>query len=115
MGTIALLEELGHRVVGTYSGKAALEILQQTNVDLVITDHAMPMMTGMELITAIRQDHPNLPVLLATGYVELPDGADQSLPRLNKPFSSEQLAHAIDAALAVPHADNVTILRSKSR
>ncbi|NDW07694.1 response regulator [Jiella sp. 40Bstr34] len=115
MGTVALLEELGHTVVEAHSGKVALEILRQTKVDLVITDHAMPVMTGLQLIAAIRQDHPDLPVLLATGYVELPDGADQSLPRLSKPFSSEQLAIAIDAALIAPPADNVTFLRPRPR
>ncbi|NDW08019.1 response regulator, partial [Jiella pacifica] len=76
---------------------------------------AMPMMTGLQLIAAIRQDYPDLPVLLATGYVELPAGADQSLPRLSKPFSLEELAGAINAAMSVSRAENVTFLSQRLR
>ena len=115
MGTVTMLEELGHQVVEAYSGKKALETLRQASVDLVIIDHVMPTMTGLQLITAIRQDYPDLPVLLATGYVELPSGADRSLPRLSKPFALEELAGAINAAMSVSRAENVTFLSQRLR
>ena len=47
-----------------------------TKVDVVVTDHAMPGMTGSELARQIRQHWPDLPIILATGYAELPNGED---------------------------------------
>jgi PAS domain S-box-containing protein len=97
-GTAAMLEELGHRVVLAYSGQKALEILRaHESVDLVVTDLAMPGMTGLQLAAAIRADRPSLPVLVATGYSET-DG-DCDLPRVSKPFLPDDLARAIAACL----------------
>jgi FixJ family two-component response regulator len=59
----------------------------------------MPGMTGSQLAAAIREKWPNLPVILATGYAELPPGAATDLPRLNKPFSQKALADAVTAAM----------------
>jgi len=96
LNTVAMLEDLGHTVFEASSAKRALEIIRhQRRVDLVITDHAMPNMSGSDLAAAIKSERPELPVILATGYVELPPGADQSLPTLSKPFRQQQLADAI--------------------
>ena len=62
---------------------------------MVITDHAMPGMTGIELAHAIRADWPDTPVILATGYAELPEGIRCDLPRLPKPFTQDQLSEAV--------------------
>jgi CheY-like chemotaxis protein len=76
-------------------------------VDLVITDQAMPHMTGADLATAIGAERPDLPIILATGYAELPPGTDKGLPKLSKPFRQEQLADAIAEVLA-PEAPRLT-------
>ncbi len=92
MGTAAMLEDLGHTVIEATSGDEALAILRAGQaVDLVITDQAMPRMTGMQLFQAIRGDWPKLPVVLATGYAELPDGSGATMPKLSKPFTQQQL------------------------
>ena len=93
--TSAMLEDLGHTVLEAVSGAEALAILKREKVDLVITDQAMPKMTGMQLLETIRAEWPGLPVILATGYAELPGGAGAGLPRLNKPFTEQELARAI--------------------
>ncbi|WP_131856234.1 PAS domain-containing sensor histidine kinase [Bosea sp. BK604] len=99
MNTAALLEDLGHEVVEASSGKQALEALRQgSGFDLVITDHAMPQMTGAQLFEVIKQEWPGLPVVLATGYAELPGGADPALLRLAKPFWQGDLARVIAEA-----------------
>ena len=86
MSTIEMLEDLGHRVIGASSGQHALDILRSEQpVDLMVTDHMMPGMTGLELVAASRELRPSLPVLLATGYAELPEGTQLDLPRLAKP------------------------------
>jgi PAS domain S-box-containing protein len=101
MGTVDMLEDLGHRVIEANSGDQALEILRQKNrIDLLITDHSMPGMTGTQLAKAAQTLRPGLPVLLATGYAELPDETEPGLPRLAKPFVQEQIAAEIGKLLA---------------
>jgi CheY-like chemotaxis protein len=98
MGTSAMLEDLGHATIEARSGKEALELLRNhPEIGLVITDHAMPGMTGAELAARIQQCAPNLPLILATGYAELPDGGHTpaKVPRLSKPFRQSELAAAI--------------------
>ncbi|NKK97627.1 PAS domain S-box protein [Rhizobium leguminosarum bv. viciae] len=96
MNTTLMLEDLGHTVFEAMAGTEALDILRKQQVDLVICDHAMPRMTGAQLAQAIRSEWPDIPIILATGYAEIPQGADiVDLPRLGKPFSQAQLAEAI--------------------
>ncbi|MGO6742446.1 PAS domain-containing sensor histidine kinase (plasmid) [Rhizobium ruizarguesonis] len=96
MNTTLMLEDLGHTVFEAMGGPEALDILRKQQVDLVICDHAMPRMTGAQLAEAIRSEWPDMPIILATGYAEIPEGAGiVDLPRLGKPFSQAQLAEAI--------------------
>jgi signal transduction histidine kinase len=92
-GTVAMLEDLGHVATEVPSGDAALQLLgSDTVIDLVITDHAMPGMTGTELAAHIRQSWPELPIVIASGYAELPGDEDLGLPRLSKPYRQHDLA-----------------------
>jgi len=101
LNTVAMLEDLGHTVLEATSGKEALDIIRREGgVDLVITDQAMPHMTGADLAAAVRAERPDLPIILATGYAELPPGTDKGLPKLSKPFRQQQLADAILEVLA---------------
>ncbi len=95
MSTVDMLVDLGHTVVEANSGIEALEILRSGQVvDLLLTDYAMPGMTGVELARAAHGMVPDLPVLLATGYADLPEGIVADLPRLAKPYTQHQLAAA---------------------
>jgi CheY-like chemotaxis protein len=62
-----LLRRLGHRVEEAASGAAGLSLLQQTPVDLVLTDLRMPGLTGWEVARLAKSLHPGLPVILVTG------------------------------------------------
>ncbi len=96
MSTAGLLEDLGHHVVEASRGAEALKILrEQPAVDLMITDYAMPGMSGAEVARAARALRPDLPILLATGFADLPDGEEMKLPRLRKPYMQHQLAAEI--------------------
>jgi PAS domain S-box-containing protein len=99
MNTAAMLEDLGHTVLEASSAREALELLRSTKIDLVITDHAMPGTTGLQLAKTIRADQPELPILLATGYAELDPDAGIQLPRLGKPFLQNDLKAAIEKAM----------------
>jgi len=100
MSTMEMLEDLGHHVIGANSGLHALDIIRSEQpIDLMMTDHVMPGMTGIELAAASRELRPSLPILLATGYAELPEGAQLDLPRLAKPYHQDQLRDRLDQLL----------------
>jgi signal transduction histidine kinase/ActR/RegA family two-component response regulator len=116
MATTDMLEDLGHSVVAASSGSAALEALRgQAEVDLVITDHAMPGMTGTELARQIRSHWPDLPVILATGYADLPNEDDPTWPRLSKPYQQDELATAIARVFELAQASGNIVRLSAGR
>ncbi|HTW50472.1 MAG TPA: response regulator [Stellaceae bacterium] len=109
-GTLAMIEDLGHTAIEANSAKAALEILEtNSDIDIVVTDHAMPGMNGSELARRIRDSWPELPVVLVTGYADLPNGFDPLLPRLSKPYRQQELADLI-SALGADHRQKAACL-----
>ncbi|BAV63880.1 PAS domain-containing sensor histidine kinase [Sphingobium cloacae] len=102
--TAGMLEDLGHTVFQAGSAADALRILEQGTVDLVITDHAMPGMTGAQLADVIEEKLPGLPVIIITGFAELPPHAT-SRPRLDKPFKQGALARIVGTISRRPAAD----------
>ena len=105
MTTADMLRELGHEPIETTSANKALELLTAAeSPDLAILDYAMPEMTGLTLAGRIRERHPTLPLLLATGYA---DGARTTtdLPKLEKPYSIEDLARQIGLLAARTASD----------
>ncbi|HKX78187.1 MAG TPA: PAS domain S-box protein [Novosphingobium sp.] len=99
MNTAMVLEDLGHRVHEATSAAQALAMLGDCPIDLLITDYAMPEMTGDELVEKARSLKPDLPVIVASGYADLPHGRTICAPRLAKPFSEVELAKAVAAAI----------------
>jgi signal transduction histidine kinase len=94
--TACMLADLGHKVHAAPSGRVALEILRSgVTVDLVLTDQAMPGMTGLQLAAQIRESWPEMPIILTTGYSELPDRQGLNLPRVIKPYGQEEIGAAI--------------------
>ncbi len=96
-GTAGMLEAAGHRVLTARSAGEALDLLRTNQVDMLITDHAMPLMSGAQLAAVVRETRPQLPILLVSGYAELPS-ATPALPlrRLAKPFSQNELLDAVE-------------------
>jgi signal transduction histidine kinase len=100
MSTADMLEDLGHTVIQRNSGAGALDVLRGgEGVDLLMTDYAMPGMTGIDLAGAARAIRPQMPILLATGYADVPEGSRIDLPRLAKPYRQSQLRTEIDRLL----------------
>ena len=96
MNTVAMLEDLGHTVFEASSGQEALEILRrEDSIDLVVTDQAMPKMTGTELAKVIRNEWSDIPVLLATGYADMAPRDEIGLAKLTKPYLPQDLTAAI--------------------
>jgi CheY-like chemotaxis protein len=92
-----MLIDLGHDVVESHSGADALQLMaSETNFDAVLTDYLMPGMNGLDLATKIRQMKPTMPVILASGYADLPSGVE--FPRLAKPYTQDDLAEVLETA-----------------
>lgn len=102
LSTSMMLQELGHQVIEASSGPKALAALEQHGgaVDLVITDQAMPEMTGLQLAAAIQERWPEIPVIIATGYSDPDHEAFRAHLKIDKPFGQGDLAAAIEATLA---------------
>lgn len=101
MNTTALLEDLGHTVIEASSARQALEMLSsEDGIQVLVTDHAMPHMTGAQLIAEVVDRWPGLPIILATGYAETPEGLPATVRRLGKPFWQGDLEKAINDVVA---------------
>jgi CheY-like chemotaxis protein len=97
-----MLAELGFEVSAADSGAAALRALDEgLKPDLLITDHLMPGMTGVELAGAVCGRLPAAKVLIVSGFAET-EGLDPALPRLTKPFVQAELAAALAALDMAP-------------
>ncbi len=98
--TAATLREVGHSVVEAGTAECALKSLRGgLPVDLVITDHAMPGMTGASLAARIHLEWSDLPVILASGYADLSDEEAPNASRLTKPYSLDDLLDQISRLL----------------
>jgi PAS domain S-box-containing protein len=100
MGAADMLLDLGHSVTEAQSGSHALRLLESdAPFDVVVTDYAMPGMNGFELAQRIKERASNLPVILATGYAELPANRSIEFERLSKPYTAKDLAAALEKAV----------------
>jgi CheY-like chemotaxis protein len=97
--TAAMLAELGHTVVEAANGKEALAALNNggANCDLLISDYAMPHISGTEFLRQAREICPDVPALIITGYADADAVRDrpESVEILLKPFTSTALEKAV--------------------
>ncbi|WP_416545277.1 response regulator [Limnohabitans sp. DCL3] len=107
-GVQETLEVFGYTVIGAGDGLEALDWLEQTPVSLVITDLVMPKMNGVAFIEQVRIQHPNLPIIVASGS---PDSVTRRLgidtihvsgatACIIKPFKSKELVALVEKVLA---------------
>jgi CheY-like chemotaxis protein len=91
-----LLEQLGYSVRWAADAESALKELECDGIDLVFSDIVMSgKMDGLGLARTIKQKHPALPVLLATGYSEAVQSARGDFPILRKPYQLHELSRAL--------------------
>ena len=110
-GTAEMLRDLGHTVHEAEGGAEALARLADgLQVDAVISDYMMPRMNGAELARRLGELHPDLPILIITGYAG--SGLELRRPQLAKPFRQADLAAALEALVS---PGNVVRLRPSSR
>ena len=101
----AIIEDLGYRVIAVESGEEALCIIDSAaEIDVLMTDQAMPGMTGLQLAHKAVEKRPQLPVIIASGFPEMETDLAQRWRRLPKPFRRAELAEALAAAAQGSHA-----------
>jgi CheY-like chemotaxis protein len=94
--TAQMLGDMGYEVIEVASASEALPRLDDPRIDLLITDHLMPGMSGTELAREAQAKRPDLPILIISGFAEVEDVAPD-LPRLMKPFRAAELAAGLAA------------------
>jgi CheY-like chemotaxis protein len=65
----------GYNIVSADNGMEGLKLLELRNYDLVITDIVMPYVSGVGVITALKERHPHIPVIAITGFGKEPEEA----------------------------------------
>lgn len=95
----SVLQREGYEVVTASSGKEALELVNSRSLDLVLSDHLMPGMSGTELAEQIKSRHPDLPVILISGVNEIPPGSGFANAFLSKIEGPDALCKEIAAVL----------------
>jgi len=98
-----LLRAFGFTVSTCDSANAAMQMIQKTPADVVLTDIKMPGITGVELLGMIHRYDPQTPVVLMTAYAELDVAVDAikkgAFDFIMKPYNAEYLVHTIEKAV----------------
>jgi DNA-binding NtrC family response regulator len=102
--TVEILRRSGYKPHGVPTARHALDLLEEEQFDLVVSDVVMPEMTGVELLYELRRRQPDLPVVLMTGGSKEPERTTKAVELgaaglLYKPFSHAELTQVVASAL----------------
>lgn len=92
---LSTLGSEGYEVVGEKDGRAAFDRLNRDHFDLLITDVKMPFMSGLELLAKVKETHPDIDVMIITGFGSVGDAVDAmkrgAYDYITKPFDLDEL------------------------
>ncbi len=98
-----ILTEAGHEVESTLDGQSALQKVAEGHYDVVILDIMMPKISGLEILQAIKEEHPDVDVVMVTGLSQIETAVLSmklgAFDYLSKPFDPDELVMVIDRAL----------------
>ncbi|MCA1987313.1 MAG: response regulator, partial [Desulfovibrio sp.] len=99
----AMLSDAGYSVTALSDPETALAYLDESDVDVIITDMKMPKMTGQDVLEHVKKAHPHIPVMIMTAFgsieaavVAMKIGA---FDYITKPFSNEELLLSVSKAM----------------
>lgn len=95
-----LLQRNGYKVLAAGSAQEASDMAQNAIIDLLITDVVMPQITGPELAEQLQARHPELPVMLLSGYPQPPLASNWRF--IQKPFGTSELIAGVAEVLQAP-------------
>ena len=97
LSTADMLADLGYEVLEAATAEEGLVLVQNgAAIELLVTDHLMPGMTGSDLARAVQTLRPGVPILVISGYAES-EGIEPDLPRLTKPFRKDELVVSLES------------------
>lgn len=99
-----ILEMQGYRAVSAYNGEDALRKFDQEDFDILVTDFRMEGMNGVELARKVHERHPQVPVIIVTGYSPI-DGGNDVAAWMQKEDLFPALVEKIKSLLDEPPAD----------
>ena len=103
--TADMLMDVGHTVYQAHSGQGAIKLFEtDPSYDLLVTDYAMPLMSGAALIRRIKEIDPAMPALLVTGYASATRDVPDDVPRIEKPFRAAELIGRIEELVGASRA-----------
>ncbi|MBE8714476.1 response regulator [Sphingobacterium hungaricum] len=108
-----------YKVFTAISGSAALKIVEDNPIDIIITDQRMPEMTGVEFLEEVIKINPEPMRILLTGYTDMAAVVDavnkgKIFHYLNKPWSEEELDETIQRAYEL-YSERKTIMETYSK
>ena len=100
---VKILGREGYQILTAEDGVAALEVLKEKKVDLIISDMKMPRMGGFDLLKQVKKDYPEIGVIIMTAFGTIPSAVsaikDGAYDYLTKPFKKDELLHVVNRAL----------------
>jgi DNA-binding NtrC family response regulator len=94
-----VLEKAGYQVATVHSAAEALRVMDTQPIDLVVSDHLMPGVTGVELAQAVKARYPKMPIILISGVNDIPTDADTADAFLSKVEGPDRLCREVAALL----------------
>ena len=114
----AILEEEGYTVTALSDPVMAMTYLEESEVDVVITDMKMPGMTGQEVLESVRKTHPHIPVMIMTAFGTIDKAVEAmkggAFDYITKPFSNDEILLSVRKALKLSHAERQNRLLRES-
>jgi len=114
----ALLSDAGYAVTALDDPEMGMAYLEESEVDLVITDMKMPKMTGQEVLERVKKAYPHIPVIIMTAFGSIEGAVDAmrvgAFDYVTKPFSNEELMLTVAKAAQFGRTQRENILLRKS-
>lgn len=109
-----ILEKKGYRVDMVQRGKDALDLIERENIDILIVDLKMPGMDGIVVLKNVKERHPDITVLMITGYATVETAVEAmklgAFDYIPKPFSPAELSIIVEKALETRRLKNENLL-----
>jgi CheY-like chemotaxis protein len=94
-----MLAEIGHDGVGVSSAEEALAMLEKERFGMLVTDITLPKMSGIELARRVRRRHPDMPIVVASGYGHADELDDLDVAFLKKPYQLAELESVVASSI----------------